>query len=153
MQRTEFSRRRNLIGGALALLLVCAPTAGAQTEPVGWRYTSAEAAAIAARLPEVREERDEHPGAEVRATPRLTDRRWDVSVLAPLAGSRDRLEEVAYVLLDDVTGEVLIGWTGPQIGWPMARGEPGAFGGAINAPWVWVALCALFALPFLRAPL
>jgi multisubunit Na+/H+ antiporter MnhF subunit len=31
----------------------------------------------------------------------------------------------------------------------MARGYPGAFGGKLNAPYVWLPLCALFAIPFL----
>ena len=29
---------------------------------------------------------------------------------------------------------------------------PGAFGRAVNSPWVWIPLCVLFALPFLRQP-
>src|SRR3954453_9681961 len=35
----------------------------------------------------------------------------------------------------------------------MARGLPGAFGRAVNAPGVWIGCCVLFALPFLRGPL
>ena len=130
--------------------LVWTAPASAQDDPVGWRYTSAEAAEIAAGLPEVREEQAKHPGAEIHATPRLQDGRWEVSVLAPIAGQRDSFREVAFVLLEDRSGEVLVAWTGPEVGWPMARGEPGAFGGAVNAPWVWVALAALFAAPFVR---
>ena len=30
----------------------------------------------------------------------------------------------------------------------MARGIPGQFGRAVNAPWVWIGLCALFVAPF-----
>ena len=30
---------------------------------------------------------------------------------------------------------------------------PGRFGGAVNAPFVWIRLCVLFVLPFLRPPL
>jgi Glycosyltransferase family 87 len=37
--------------------------------------------------------------------------------------------------------------------WPMARGYPGAFARAVNAPVVWIGLCVLFVLPFLRPPL
>jgi hypothetical protein len=31
----------------------------------------------------------------------------------------------------------------------MARGEPGAFAGKVNAPYVWIPLCVLFLAPFL----
>ncbi len=57
------------------------------------------------------------------------------------------------MLIDDRTGRVTESWTGVQVAWPMARGYPGAFGRAANAPWVWVGLCVLFVLPFLRPPL
>jgi hypothetical protein len=57
------------------------------------------------------------------------------------------------VIVDDRSGRVLATWTGPQVGWPMARGAPGQFGRAVNAPWVWIGLCLLFALPFARPPL
>ena len=35
----------------------------------------------------------------------------------------------------------------------MARGYKGAFGRHVNALWLWLPLCALFLLPFLRPPL
>ena len=35
----------------------------------------------------------------------------------------------------------------------MARGHPGQFGRAVNAPWVWIGLCIVFVAPFLRRPL
>src|SRR3712207_4607347 len=34
----------------------------------------------------------------------------------------------------------------------MARGYPGQFGRSANSPWIWIGLCALFVLPFLRPP-
>ena len=56
------------------------------------------------------------------------------------------------MVVDDRSGRVLEAWTGFRVAWPMARGLPGQFGQAANAPWVWIALCGLFALPFLRPP-
>jgi hypothetical protein len=56
--------------------------------------------------------------------------------------------ERAQVLIDDQTGWVLEAWTGPQVAWRMARGEPGAFAGKLNAPYVWIPLCVLFFAPF-----
>ena len=33
-------------------------------------------------------------------------------------------------------------WTGDQVAWPMARGYEGQFGHVLNAPYVWIPLCA-----------
>ena len=95
------------------------------------RLTPEQAAAIAARTLDAE---------RVEVTPRPAERLWDVS------------DEHQLVVVDDRTGAVLETWTGPQVGWPMARGYPGAFGGAVNAPWIWGVLAVLFAAPFLRGP-
>ena len=57
-------------------------------------------------------------------------------------------KELAEVDIDDATGQVTDVWTGPQVLWGMARGQPGAFGRKLNAPYVWLPLCLLFILPF-----
>jgi hypothetical protein len=101
----------------------------------------------AAALPTVEAARAEHPGSYARSY--LRERgRWQVSFFTP-APER---EEIAQVLIDDRSGRVLEQWTGIQVAWPMARGYPGQFGRAANAPWVWLGLCALFVLPFARPP-
>jgi hypothetical protein len=61
-------------------------------------------------------------------------------------------EEVAQVRLDDATGAVTEAWTGIQVDWPMARGEPGAFGRAATSLPVWLGCLLLFLAPFLRPP-
>jgi hypothetical protein len=53
-------------------------------------------------------------------------------------------EEVALVLVDPKSGEVTESWTGYQVLWKMARGYSGAFGHKLNAPYVFLPLCALF---------
>jgi hypothetical protein len=53
-------------------------------------------------------------------------------------------EEVALVLVDPHNGEVTESWTGYQVLWKMARGYSGAFGHKLNAPYVFLPLCALF---------
>ena len=53
-------------------------------------------------------------------------------------------DEVVQVLVNDPEGTVKESWTGYQVEWQMARGYPGAFGGVLNAPWVWIPLCAIF---------
>ncbi len=66
---------------------------------------------------------------------------WKVQVWSGPAG------EIASGLVDDRTGKVTRAWTGPQVAWAMARGEPGAFGGdAINSWPVWLAFSAAFLL-------
>jgi hypothetical protein len=132
--------------GLIAAVLMWPAAASAQ-EPVGWRLDSARASRIALAVPKIREEIAEHPQTEVHVRPRLQDDRWEVSVLA-----RDKpgLEEVAYAILDDRSARVEEAWAGIEVGWPMARGYAGAFGGRVNAPWVWIALSVLFVVPFAR---
>jgi hypothetical protein len=52
--------------------------------------------------------------------------------------------EVAQVIVDRTSGAVREAWTGHQVAWPMARGYEGQFGHVLNAPYVWIPLCALF---------
>jgi hypothetical protein len=104
--------------------------------------------AAARRAPRIVRELRERRGDFVRAF-QIDDRRWQVSWFVPAADGR---EEIAQALVDDRSGEVLEAWTGPQVAWTMARGYDGAFGRKVNAPYVWLALCLLFLLPFLRPP-
>jgi len=53
-------------------------------------------------------------------------------------------EEVALLLVDPKSGAVTESWTGYQVLWKMARGYSGAFGHKLNAPYVFLPLCALF---------
>jgi hypothetical protein len=55
-------------------------------------------------------------------------------------------EEVALVLVDSHDGRVLESWTGYQVAWKMARGYSGSFGHKLNAPYVFLPLCAIFLL-------
>ena len=55
--------------------------------------------------------------------------------------------EVVLVLVDDGAGTVLEDWTEPQVAWTMARGYPGAFGRAVNSPWIWLGLTAPSSCP------
>jgi hypothetical protein len=66
---------------------------------------------------------------------------WTVQVTSGKAG------EIATGTVDDLTGVVEEAWTGPQVAWGMARGSPGAFGGAeINSLPVWLGFCVVFLL-------
>jgi len=88
---------------------------------------------------------DANVAKERRDNGRLThsvdevDGNWEV---AWFAGD----EEVALTIVDPTTGEVRESWTGYQVAWKMARGYSGAFGHRLNAPYVFLPLCAIFLL-------
>jgi hypothetical protein len=67
----------------------------------------------------------------------MVEGHWEVAYFA--AG-----DEVALVLVDAHSGEVTESWTGYQVAWKMARGYSGAFGHKLDAPYVFLPLCALF---------
>jgi len=67
------------------------------------------------------------------------DGNWEV---AWFAGDK----EVALTIVDPATGRVRESWTGYQVAWKMARGYSGAFGHRLNAPYVFLPLCAIFLL-------
>ncbi len=135
-----------------------APTAATSTDPnalstppspsippPGRRLTSKRAIAIAEVIEKIRRVRREHPGAYATAYTKGATQ-WQVSIF-----SRDRVE-IGQVTIDDLTGGVLESWTGYQVAWTMARGYDGAFGRRVNAWYVWVPMCVLFAAPFLPWP-
>jgi hypothetical protein len=97
----------------------------------------AEAIAAADRDPEVREQKRAHP--DLAPTAAIEEGRWEVAYFS--AGA-----ELVLVLIDPGSGEVLETWTGHQVAWKMARGYSGAFGHKLNAPYVFLPLCAIFLL-------
>jgi hypothetical protein len=110
--------------------------------PPGHRLTSKRAIRIAELVPKIERVRRERPGSYPTAYTKGTAQ-WQVSIF-----SRDRTE-IGQVTIDDLTGAVLEAWTGYQVPWTMARGYDGAFGRRVNAWYVWIPMCLLFAAPFL----
>jgi hypothetical protein len=119
--------------------------------PKGYVLTARAATQIAADDARVREVRARHRPAYTRAYVTRPGR-WRVSFFVP-PDDGTRSEEIARVVVEDRQGRVLEVWTGPQVAWTMARGIPGQFGRAVNAPWVWIGLCIAFVAPFARRPL
>jgi hypothetical protein len=119
--------------------------------PPGRHLTAREVLERAGRLSEVQRERRTNPRAYARVY--LLGEDWQFSLFTPPDGDDPNRAEIAQVLVDDRSGRVTESWTGVQVEWPMARGYPGAFGRAVNTPWVWIGLCVLFVVPFLRGPL
>jgi hypothetical protein len=121
-------------GVALCLLiLVALVMPGAALAQVG----AFGAARVASGDPKVVEERDESGG--LTHSVNKVDGKWEVAYFAAD-------EEVALVIVDPANGEVLESWTGYQVPWKMARGYSGSFGDKLNAPYVFLPLCAIFLL-------
>jgi hypothetical protein len=137
----------------LTLALIAAAAAGSASAqdlkfpprqdrpPEGYVLTAKKVIRIADREPKVVAEKRKRGGLAATAYTKGFGR-WQVSYFE---GKFER----AQVAIDDRTGAVTEAWTGPQVAWRMARGEPGAFAGKLNAPYVWIPLCVLFLLPFL----
>ncbi|CAB4707402.1 unannotated protein [freshwater metagenome] len=66
---------------------------------------------------------------------------WSVVISTDGAGA------IASGKVDDALAVVTEAWTGPQVAWTMARGQHGAFGGAmINSKKIWLVFCVVFLL-------
>jgi hypothetical protein len=133
----------------LAALVLLTGTAHAQSlkfpptqdkPPPGYSLTAQKAIRIADHQPKVIGEKRKRgrllPTAYTKGLGQ-----WQVSYF------QGKIER-AQVTIDDRTALVTEAWTGPQVAWRMARGEPGAFAGKWNAPYVWIPLCILFFAPF-----
>ncbi len=114
------------------------------TPPSGYRLTAAKVLALARADPRVRAELRNHskavPYEYTKGFPT-----WQVSWFSHTKPQRELLQ----VYVDDNTGAVTQAWTGFQVAWTMARGYPGAFGRRVNAWYIWVPFCILFAAPFI----
>jgi hypothetical protein len=103
--------------------------------------TSTQAIAIAMRLPVVRAQLHAHR----RAYPDVSSMpgEWQV-------GFYSGTTEIVQVLVAKADGRVLGAYTGYKIAWTMARGYSGAFGGLLDALYIWLPLCAAFLVPFFQ---
>jgi hypothetical protein len=119
---------------ALLTVLLCLPaTAVGDQNGIG----ATQATRIAAHDPNVVKEREGN--TVLTHTANKVDGNWEVGYFA---GDK----EVALVVVDPQTGLVRESWTGYQVAWKMARGYSGAFGHKLNAPYVFLPLCAIFLL-------
>lgn len=131
-------RRAALLIALLAgLAIAAAPAGAAAAEEGAQRITAEEAIAAADRDPTLREEKREH--SHLGPSAAMEEGHWEVAYF-------EGGDELALVLVDAHSGEVLESWTGYQVAWKMARGYSGAFGHKLNAPYVFLPLCALFLL-------
>jgi hypothetical protein len=122
-----------LAAALIAAVFLLPASAGAEQQQV----TEAQATHAAERDPNVNKEREEN-GVLTHSASKV-DGNWEVAYFAD-----DK--EVALVIVDPASGKVRESWTGYQVAWKMARGYSGAFGHKLNAPYVFLPLCAIFLL-------
>jgi hypothetical protein len=122
--------KRALTALAMVALWLPSPALGAEG-----RISAQRATRVAAHDTNVTKERREN--GTLTHSANLVDGNWEV---AWFAGGK----EVALVIVDPVGGDLRESWTGYQVAWKMARGYSGAFGHKLNAPYVFLPLCALF---------
>jgi hypothetical protein len=128
-------------GVLLGLMLALAQPAAAQ-EPPSPPVSRDAAIATAKEDDEYQQALGEHPGLRPSATRDEGTGDWEVGFYADD-------EQLVQAVVDDQSGELEESWTGYQVAWRMARGYPGAFGRTLNAPYVWLPLCAIFVLGLL----
>jgi hypothetical protein len=135
--------------GCLALLvpLLAAVALAAPDSAPAQGIDRARAERVAGADPNAVQARHEHRDLTTQAT-QVDGGNWEVGFFA---GG----EQLVQVVVNGASGEVEESWTGEQVAWKMARGYEGAFGRTVNAPYIWIPLCALFALALVdwRRPL
>jgi hypothetical protein len=100
------------------------------------RLNATQAFVIASRQPKVKTWLGQYRNVTHSST--LGDHRvWTVDYYA---GG----DQVAEVHIADATEQAYEVWTGPQVAWQLARGQPQAYGRKANAAYVLWPLCALF---------
>jgi hypothetical protein len=119
------------------LVLLASALVPASASADSGRITEARAIAVADKDPKVLEE--EAKNGRLGPSANLNEGKWEV---AYFAGG----DEVALVLVDPHSAEVTESWTGYQVAWKMARGYSGQFGHKLDAPYVFLPLCAIFLL-------
>jgi hypothetical protein len=118
---------------ALVLAALLLPATALAAEPN--RIPESKAIEVADRDAKVLEQ--EAKNGPLAPTANLNDGKWEVAYFA-------HGDEVALVLVDPHSGEVTESWTGYQVPWKMARGYSGQFGHKLDAPYVFLPLCAIF---------
>jgi hypothetical protein len=127
----------SVLGPLVALLVTVAVVLLPATAVAEGPVSEAQAIRTANRDPNaVKERRLNGPLAPVA---NVVDGQWEVAYFS--AG-----KELALVIVDRESGEVRESWTGYQVAWKMARGYSGAFGHKLDAPYVFLPLCAIFLL-------
>ena len=132
--------RALLLAAPLALTAILVLPASVGADPP--KITQTKAIEIAKQDPKAIAAAHAHPNLTPSASRNQSTGLWEVGFFTGEV-------EVVQVVVDPVGGDIVESWTGYQIAWRMARGYPGAFGRTVNAPYVWLPLCAIFVLGLL----
>ncbi len=132
--------RALLLAASLALTAILLLPAPVGADPP--KITQTKAIEIAKQDPKAIAAAHAHPNLTPSASRNQSTGLWEVGFFTGEV-------EVVQVVVDPVGGDIVESWTGYQIAWRMARGYPGAFGRTVNAPYVWLPLCAIFVLGLL----
>jgi hypothetical protein len=139
---------RRLCLALLVGVLLALPSATAASTPQRAVTTDEAAKAVFLAHPKVARWMQRYPRPTWVATARFRPRLevWQVSVFSGKAG------QTASGKVDR-SGHVVEAWVGPEVAWPLARGN--GVGGVINRPLVWGSFCLFFLLGLanLRKPL
>jgi hypothetical protein len=111
--------------------------------PLGFTLNAARVVAIATEA--AGDELESLQAGEVRIRTRVGtegEPQWQVDFF-----DRDGTD-VAQVVIDDRSGEVVEEWTGSAVETKLARGYEDAVSGDLNEWWFWLPLCLLFLAPF-----
>lgn len=127
----------NPLGGELRLI-----PEDFSSPPRGYRLTALQAIRAAVGTAPAREVLRANPRLRIRPYIRAGQREWFVLFV-------QKPKILLEVDVDDRTGSVIREWRGFQADWYLTRGDEGVVGLKLNAPYVWLPLCALFMLPFL----
>jgi hypothetical protein len=147
-KKTYFGRVQRLCLALLVGALLAPPVASAGSAP-SRAVTSGEAAeAVFLAHPKVARWMQRYPRPTWVVTARFRPKLdvWRVSVFSGRAGETARGKV-------DPKGQVVEAWVGPEVAWPLARGD--GLGGILNRPLIWLSFCLFFlvGLANLRKPL
>ena len=138
----DFRLAAALAAAVFTILSLSSPRGAAAQEPSPPPISRQAAIGIAEKDDKYLESLRDHPDLRPSATRNDDTGDWEV-------GFYSDDEELVQVVVDDQSGAVEESWTGYQVAWRMARGYAGAFGRKLNAPYVWLPLCAIFVLGLL----
>src|SRR3954453_19365779 len=136
--RPRLMAKPGLVALAVGLTLLLPAVANAEPQKI----TQSKAIELAKQDPKAAAALEQHPNLSPSASRNDSTGLWEVGFFA---GDN----EVVQVVVETNNGKVVESWAGYQVLWRMARGYPGAFGRMINAPYIWIPLCAIFVLGLL----
>jgi Glycosyltransferase family 87 len=146
-KKTRFARIRRLCLALLVVGLLAVPGAAPASASPRTVTTSEDAKAVFLAHPKVARWMQRYPRPTWVTTARFRPKLdvWQVSVFSGKAGQTAEGKV-------DRRGQVVEAWVGPEVAWPLARGD--GLGGVLNRPLVWLSFSLFFlvGLANLRKP-